>query len=452
MIIDTEFSHYSNLEKQLENELTVEVTEVPTIERALSFIPILPELDFILFNANSFDSKNFVKLEKHLIDEKLEIPLLILGQVIPERSQSQILKFNIDSMNFLDLIKDLFIKNDISKKQKAVSLFTPVELSYVLEHVTTPFPVDFYLRIKRSEDEYQYIKRLHAGEIFDQSEIEKFHKHQIAQIYIQKNDYQKFLDFSLKLNMSKSTSNKVTSAFNYHLTREVLSLVGVDEEVEKNVANNIKEMEANLIQNESLANYLNLLKKSPNSFAYAHSNLIALILNKVVGKFEWDSKMIREKICYAAFFHDLTLIDDKLSRVHSEEELFQEKAVEYEFLSQSKLKDKIFKDFEIEQVLHHALNAALIVEKIPSIPSGVAQIVREHHGSKNGIGFNNSQSISLQPLSMLFMVTEDFVHEMMKLDSINKDALRRIVKNLSLVYLKSNYKKAVEALHLIVET
>ncbi len=451
MIIDSEFSHYANLEKQLEEELTVEVTEVTSIDRALSFIQILPDLDFILLNINNFEAKEFVKLENFLIDENIDVALLVIGAAIPDRQKTTLLKFNIESMNFLDLVKDIFIKNDIERKKKSAQLFTPVEIGYILEHRETPFPVDFFLRIKRSEDEFQFIKRLHANELFDDEEIEKFKKHNVTQLFIQKNDYKTFLDFSLKINLNKKPASKMNSAFNYHLTREVLSLMGVDEELEKTVSTNIKEMEANLASNEALANYLNLIKKSPDSFAYAHSSLVALILNKVVGKFDWDSKMIREKICYAAFFHDLTLVDDKLTRVHSEEDLYKEATVEYEFLSQSKLRDKVFKDFEVEQILQHALNAAIIIEKIPSIPSGVGQIVREHHGSKNGIGFNNSQSISLQPLSMLFMVVEDFVHEMMKLEKITKADLQKIVKNLSLIYLKSNYKKAVEALYLIVD-
>ena len=157
MIIDSEFSHYSNLERQLEDELTVEITKNSTIERALSFIPILPELDFILFNSNHFDSASFTKIEKHLIEEKLEIPLLVIGKAAPIRSQSHVLKFNIDSIEFLDLAKDLFIKNDIAKKKRSSSLFSPVELSYLLENRSTPFPVNFYLRIKLSEDEYRLI-------------------------------------------------------------------------------------------------------------------------------------------------------------------------------------------------------------------------------------------------------------------------------------------------------
>lgn len=453
IIIDESFDSYQGLKSRLEEALTVEIIEINDIAKAQSLITILPELDCIIANASQLSENTIARIEKYLIEENYSTPLFVLGKATVSRKESRLISCSVYSEELFQTIKDQFLKNDTKKSKENIPLFIPIDFQFVLLHKEYAFPVDFYIRIKRGEDEYQYIKRLHAGDKFNQEEIERFNKHQVSSLYVQRNDYMSFLKDSVEKNEKTHVTQEdlqMKSAFDYHLSREMLSLTGIDEETEKLVKGNVDQMEKSVSDNVSLIHYLNMLKKNPNGFAFAHSMMVALVLNKVVTKFEWESRAIKERICYAAFFHDISLLDDKLSRIHTDDELYRTKTVEYEFSSSSKIKDNIYRDNEIEMVNHHALNSALILEKFPEVPEGVSQIVKEHHGAKNGIGFNTGQSISLQPISMLFIVVEDFVHAFLAQEKPTKESIALIVHELELRYVKSNYKKAVEALAMIV--
>lgn len=453
IIIDKVFDSYQDLKTKLEEISTIEISKISDISKAQALISILPELDCIVTSAAGIGENNITMLENYLVEENLSTPVFILGNADVQRKETKLISANASSEELFSLIKDQFLKNNSKKLKENIPLFIPIDFQYVLLRKSHSFPVDFYIRIKRGEEEYQYLKRLHAGDKFSQEELDRFAKHQITSLYVQRNDYMIYLKDSIQKNHTETISKvdelQVKNAFDYYLSRELLALTGVDEETEKQVKENIHQMEKAINENASLIHYLNHLKKDPNGFAFVHSMLIALILNKVVGKFEWESQMIREKICYAAFFHDIALLDDKLSRIHSEEELSQLDALEKN-LNSSKITDNSPSN-AVEMVNHHALNSAFILEKLESVPSGVSQIVKEHHGAKNGIGFNTAQSISLQPISMLFMVVEDFVLALLKLEKPTKEATAAIIHDLQIKYVKSNYKKAVEALALIMK-
>ncbi|MDO9182374.1 MAG: response regulator [Bacteriovorax sp.] len=450
LIIDESFTKYEDLRVQLEEQLTIEITTATDAVQAISLLNILPELDFILIDASLPNGlERLTKIEDFLIEEKLETTIFVLGRNPGKRSQTIVITYDLNSTVFLDAIKEQFLKNDAQKKLKDIPLFVPVDFQFLLEHKDIRFPVDFYLRIKISSEDCQYLKRLHANDLFSVEEIDKFKKHNVSNLYVLKNDFNKFLAISLKLTIESKnleSKNVLNKSFDYHLTKEMINLAGVDQETQNLVQTNISHMESAITKNDSLMNYFKLTKQNQNSFSYAHSMLSAMILTKVVSQFEWNSKLIKEKICYVAFFHDISILDDKLTKIHSDDELYEDVRVEYEFQNDSKLSDKKYKSFEIEQVEYHALNSALILEQIPGVPSGVFQIVKEHHGAKNGVGFKDQQSISLQPLSMLFIVVEDFVVKFLGIENPSKEDIKKILKDLELKYNKSNYKKAVEAL------
>ncbi len=83
---------------------------------------------------------------------------------------------------------------------------------------------------------------------------------------------------------------------------------------------------------------------------------------------------------------------------------------------------------------------------------GVFQVVKEHHGAKNGIGFNDSQSISLQSLSMFYLIVEDFVDAVLKVETPAQEDIQKICMELQKKYTKGIYKKAADALSSICLT
>ncbi len=186
--------------------------------------------------------------------------------------------------------------------------------------------------------------------------------------------------------------------------------------------------------NEALKRQLLLIKENQDSFLYAHSYMICLFLSKIISKFEWESDTIKESFAYLSFFHDISLLDDTWAMYQSQEEL------------DSKNLNPGLK----EHIAKHANESALLIEKIPNIPTGITQAIREHHGAKDGIGFADQLKGSLHPLAMIFMVIEEFVVKFLALENPTTDDLITLVNDLEKKYYKGNYQKAVEALKSVV--
>ncbi|MEQ1666309.1 MAG: hypothetical protein ABL927_13140, partial [Bdellovibrionales bacterium] len=157
-------------------------------------------------------------------------------------------------------------------------------------------------------------------------------------------------------------------------------------------------MKSSLQEKDSLAKFLKTLQSNQLSYAYAHSYLCSLILHKVVGSFDWNSQQVRDTLTHVAYFHDISLKESALMEINSTKDLDVNK----------------LNDADKKTVLNHALQSSIILERFPNIPSNVVTIIKEHHGSKTGVGFPDDLSISLTAISMMFIVVEHFVNEFLK--------------------------------------
>jgi hypothetical protein len=145
---------------------------------------------------------------------------------------------------------------------------------------------------------------------------------------------------------------------------------------------------------------------------------------------EWGSKDQQVKISFVAFFHDIALQDEKLLLLHSD------KDIETAQLT----------DSEQKKVKEHAVRAAHFLAKYySSLPLGVDIIVKQHHGSRNGIGFNLSQNIS--PLAIVFIVAEEWALWAIKYENdVEMLDRKRVITYLRHKYNLPAFKKALSSL------
>ena len=190
-------------------------------------------------------------------------------------------------------------------------------------------------------------------------------------------------------------------------------------------------MVTSLGEKNALADYLKMLKQNKLSYAYSHAYLSSLLFNKILKNFEWESAAVREKVMYICFFHDISLKTDTQMQITTLDEL------EKSNLSRP----------EKDMVMNHALLSAGMLDKFPKVPIGVGVILKEYHGIKTGYGFREGLSIGLSPLSMMFVVVEDFVSEFLKIQGVpSKDQVVDIFTKLEKVYNKVTYAQTIIAL------
>jgi hypothetical protein len=95
-------------------------------------------------------------------------------------------------------------------------------------------------------------------------------------------------------------------------------------------------------------------------------------------------------------------------------------------------------------VANHANRAALLVQSYPRLPQGVDQIIKQHHGVSNGVGFPENLTPALSPMVVFFIVVEDFATQILQLKE--GDKLSSVIPGLKERYRIISFRKVVNEL------
>ncbi|AUN97346.1 hypothetical protein C0V70_04310 [Bacteriovorax stolpii] len=437
LLIENDESLRSILKLNLIKNLGCEVVEKDSSEDAISLLDILPNIDLVICRDQIDNTQAAYEIAQYLKNSKSEIPLLIIGKKIGPYENSQAISTDHSWENVIQSAGKIIGMEVNFHTSRVTSDYIPVGIHYFLNINSTSMGCDVYIRVRNGEN-YQYIKRLHSTDQFERGDIEKYKEAGLKEFFIRKEHYPHFVNYVTDQLLLKLDSSSLSqpericlSAESYEITLERIHTLGIDVYTIAIFEESVKAMESSLKEDNALLDFLHSLRANKHSYAYAHTYLSSLILHKLVDSFEWETPQIKEKLTYIAYFHDISLRDSELMKIHSNAEL------EDSSLSRS---DK-------NLVLNHALQSAEIIERFPKIPPGVGTILKEHHGSKNGIGFPESLSIAIAPLSMMFIVVEDFVDSFLKIkETPTRDDFESIFAQLQNKYTKVTYSQTLSAL------
>ncbi len=113
------------------------------------------------------------------------------------------------------------------------------------------------------------------------------------------------------------------------------------------------------------------------------------------------------------------------------------------------LKRAKFPDQERLLVERHAQLAAEYVTKFPHAPMGSDQIIRQHHGTMNGVGFSEHYGNNVSPVSVVFIVAEEFTRIIMKNESGSFDKAE-MLRELKEEFPTSRFQKVLEKLQTLM--
>jgi len=417
----------------------LEVIEKVNYEEGVELIEILPTIECVIIREPTKNHESiFSQLIDKLNEKEKKISLLIVGHKNYQYSAEYHVDPNSSWKVIIDIVgKILKLSPDIDYRD-SLKEFIPIPIAYFYNITETSIGCDVYIRVKKSEGEYQYIKRLNSTDSFERADIERYGKSGLKDFFISKEHFPHFVNYvtdsvTLKLanpDLVDSERVKLTSEV-YEITVDRIQTLGVDERTIEMVEESVKSMKTTLGKDNALTDYLALLSSNKMSYGYSHSYLTSLLLFKIVKGFEWDSHLVRDKITYISYFHDMSLPNDELMKIES----------------QASLDASDLSKADRDLVLHHAIKSAEIVEKFPQVPLGLGPLIREHHGVKSGLGFRASLSIGLSPLSMMFVVVEDFVHQFLAIkENPSRDQIQQIFNNMELIYTKTTYAQTLLAL------
>ncbi len=441
LLIENDQSLSSILRLNITKTLGSDVLLKDSTADAISLIELLGELRLIITRDSIGADTIAQNLSKYLVANSMNIPILVFGKEAAGCKNF----VNIDSaQDWQKIINSagVLLGTNIQKISTEVEKFVAVDINYFLNITSTSMGCDVYIKVKKGENDFQYLKRLHSTDQFERDDIVRYIKTGLKEFYISKDHYSDFVNYvtvqlSLKLeDATLKTEDRIQlNSESYEINLDRVSAMEIDSFTMELVDESIKSMQTSLKDEKALGSFLAQLNANKLSYAYSHSYLSCLILHTIVAQFSWNSDAIKDKITYLAYFHDISLKDEKLLKIHSDLDV----------------RKGMLSSEETQLVLNHANLSAEILEKFSSAPFDVGAIIREHHGSKNGKGFSEGRSISISPLAMMFIVVEDFVTYFLEIPGTPTNSqLSAILDDLSEIYTKSTYAQTLDALKKII--
>lgn len=330
----------------------------------------------------------------------------------------------------LKQLKELLTSFDFENSSLVKNLgFQKIRISYFWRYNFSK--CDVFVRLS----DRKFVKIINANENFDRDLIDKYSNKNQTHLYITDKDFdifevsvreRPFLDFDGQI--SEEKKNKMINATILGLARSV----GISE----NVLNISEKYIGNLLdyssKNKSLKYILEDLKNGPD-FVYDHSYLLAVMCAAIVDQMASIPKNGKEKLCYAALFHDCGLENLELSSIFSQE------SEEFKQLDRKSKND----------FLGHPKASADMLSKLASKVPNVDTIVLEHHELPDGNGFPRGlDSFRILPMSAVFILSHELVHQLFEID-FDREKLFDIYGNITRKYSDGHYVKVIEALPLV---
>ncbi len=369
-------------------------------------------------------------LIEYLRVKNLTIPVIIIGPGdFPELTQIP------NSLDLKLLIKAAAAALNITAKEmtaKVVPEFFPIPIEHFHSLKRSVCPV--FSADPQSKDNYPPC--FEKGKDFDPNVLSTFEAAGVKNLYVNKLDRLSFVsnltsEIISTLKPDELSEDEQISAADKSielLSKKLLTL-GVTEETIALAKKNLDGIRANVKKNPKLSKLMERLLSNKTSYLYQHTQILTYVSLHIIKNIDWGTPEQEDKISFIAFFHDIALEDDLQAQIKSTLDL----------------KKSNFTPEAKALVEKHAQLSAEFASKFPHAPMGSDQIIRQHHGQLNGIGFSDHFGANVSPISIVFIVAEEFTRIIMKRESgpFNREEM---LKELKEEFPTSRFAKVVEKL------
>jgi HD-GYP domain-containing protein (c-di-GMP phosphodiesterase class II) len=364
---------------------------------------------------------------------KLSIPVIIVGPGAFVGSTHV-----ANSLDLKDLIKTAASALKITAKEmseKVVPDYFSIPISFLKNIIRPVCPV--FIKDPKNTDGYKL--EFNKLEDIDQNTVDELIKNKVVEIFVNKMERLAFVsnitaELMSHLEANELSEDELISAVDksIELLSTKLLTIGLTPETIELAKKNMAIVQTTARRNNKLSKLLDKLLNNQASYLYRHTQILTHIGLHIIHNLDWGNADQEEKICFIAFFHDIALESDIQCKIKSTQEL-----------KKSKLTDE-----EKSLVERHAQIAAEYVTNFPHSPMGADQIIRQHHGQLNGLGFSEHYGANMSPMSMVFIVAEEFTRIIMKYEpaALNREEMLRELRE---EFTTNRFLKIVEKLESI---
>lgn len=397
-------------------------------------------VDLIICESMIGDEKTALKISYYINSVSLEVPILLIGGDVDEELKGLPNSIHaVDNSDWKKIIRKAAKMLEVTAKSmtdREVPKFYPISIRSFL--TMSRAPVDIFTVKKGRKFDLVF----ETNSEIKQNKVRELLLKGAPYLFVYSEERVKFTEaFSDQLfeyldkdNISVEDRIRATSMA-FDAAQETISVVGMSERSVSMAKSTIDSISKVASSSDGLADLMDILFHSDNSYLYKHSLLISIVAHDVIGVMGWGSEEQKRKMVFASFFHDITIPSEQMCRIHTEPEL-----------NRADLSKK-----DRRAVLNHAFNASELLKTFPGAPFGADALVLEHHGAVNGIGFKQyDQDGRLSRLAIVFLVVEEYVGYLM---NTHKEFFKhnRVVEKLVQTFTKDKFRKVAMALHEIVD-
>lgn len=221
-------------------------------------------------------------------------------------------------------------------------------------------------------------------------------------------------------------------ASNHELISKKLMSIGINEETIAMARKSMDGLAGNVKKYPKLGTLLQRMLANKAGYLYRHTQIVTYVSLHIVRNIDWGTPEQEDKIAFICFFHDIALENDKQAQIKTKDELRRAE----------------FDNREKNLVEKHAQLAAELVHKYPHAPMGADQIIRQHHGVLNGVGYSDHFGANLSPMAIVFIIAEEFTRIIVQSENGPFNG-REMIRELKTTFPTARFQKIIDLLETI---
>lgn len=418
----------------------VDIILKKTLDEAIKFLDIVPEIDVIVVRSKMAGEKTALKLFEYVEKLALPIPIVVIGEEKSLEGKVKMLNTAIEVGVLVPAVSKILGVTAKDMASQILPSYYQIPLKYFLQLNFSS--CDIYIQILKKDTTPQYVKLINKGEKinFTHQSITRYLNKGVKEFYIPTplriefvkcftsqiidKIYMEDLSISDRIKVTEVSLDFVSSeVFSNQLTEEVVSVA------KAGIYSMIRLTEQTGASR--LRDILRILMHDKSSLRYMLAQIITFLACHAINEMEWGTKEQRQKIGYMAFFHDVLLRSDDLAMIFSDEEL----------------KNADINEEDKKLVYNHAVWTLEYLNDYPEVEYGANILIKQHHGSTNGVGFPRTFSSSISPLAIVFIASEHYARELVRfqkgdVEFCHYDIVQKLDESLM---AKSKYRKIIES-------
>lgn len=412
----------------LTSYLKSNVIKLETTDEVIELLELIPSIPLVIARAEHFEDKTAQKIFKYLKSTGSKTELIVLGVDVELLGTTICLEQPINWHHLLQEASNILNNEAISDNED----FYPVSIHHFMGIGSSP--CDIFIRIKKGEERFQFVKLLNAHEEIDQDRLARYAEQSLKELYVTLENVQYFMTFVANALMCKMEKDLtideriLTTAQSYNFIRTILGESTFEKAHIDLSETSIQSMKDSVLASPQISRLIRFLFSNKVSNHYKHAHLRALMCHYVLSKQSWYRSEHLHVLSFTSFYMGMT---------------FQNEAQLCHY-NKTELANSALTESEKMEVLEQPRILLETLENHPGITEYIHAIIQQSQGSETGIGLADDPSEALHPLSKVYIVADNFVKILLNPDlpSTKKDILPLLSERLK----NPSYQKIIQSL------